>query len=100
MSKLSIPYVSSPILSIECFLFVCLLVGCLFGAFVCLLVGRGALTRGTFWEYICDMIKRNESDVGNVVLEIIGKNNVQIPFVKILHNSVTRYPIVVGFGSK
>ena len=27
----------------------------------------------------CDMIKRNESDVGDVVLEILAKKRVQIP---------------------
>ena len=49
--------------------------------------------------YICDMIKRNESD--------IGQNSVQIPLFyivisieKILHNSVTRYPIVIVLVSK
>ena len=33
---------------------------------------------------ICDTIKRNESDVGDVVLEIIGKNSVQIPLFHIV----------------
>ena len=28
---------------------------------------------------ICDMIERNESDVGDVIFEILGKNSVQIP---------------------
>ena len=51
------------------------------------------------------MIKRNESDVGDVVFEILAKT-VSKYFCFILFlastnpNSVTRYPIVMGFASK
>ena len=51
------------------------------------------------------MIKRNESDVGDVVFEILAKTVFKfrcfIMFLALsnLHNSVTRYPIVMGFAS-
>ena len=50
---------------------------------------------------ICDMIKRNESDVGNIVLEIMAKIVFKFfvlycfYFWQIDHNSVTRYPVNV-----
>ena len=53
---------------------------------------------------ICDMIKRNESDVGHIDFEILAKTVFKflffIVFLQILHNSLTRYLIVMGFGSK
>ena len=54
---------------------------------------------------ICDMIKRNESDVGDVVFEILAKTVFKfLYFILFLalsnHNSVTRYPIVKRFASK
>ena len=33
---------------------------------------------------MCDTIKRNESDVGDVVFETIGKNSIQIPLFHIV----------------
>ena len=49
------------------------------------------------------MIKRNESDVGYVVFEILAKTVIKffrfILFLA-LSNPVTRYPIVMGFASK
>ena len=56
--------------------------------------------------YICDMIKRNESDVGDVVFEILAKTVFKFLYfilflaLSIRRNSVTRYPIVTGFASK
>ena len=50
----------------------------------------------------CDMIKRNESDVGNVVIDILAKTVFKFLFLycfyncQILPNSVTRYPFVMG----
>ena len=55
---------------------------------------------------LCDMIKRNESDVGRIVFEILAKTVFKflcfILFLhcQILHNPVTRYPIVMGISSK
>ena len=46
---------------------------------------------------ICDMIKRNESDVGNVFFGFECSNSFILYCFEhspILHNSVTRYPII------
>ena len=50
------------------------------------------------YVYICDMIKRNESDVGHIVFEILAKTAFKflcfilfLAFTKILHNFVTIY---------
>ena len=42
------------------------------------------------------MIKGNESDIANIVFEILARKE----FRFLLINSVTRYPILMGFASK
>ena len=49
---------------------------------------------------ICDMIKRNKSDVGDVDFEILAKTVLKFLCFILFHNSLTRYPIVMGFASK
>ena len=48
------------------------------------------------------MIKRNESDVTYIVLrvQIILCYSVFNIILKIVHNSVTKHPIIMGFASK
>ena len=44
------------------------------------------------WFEICDMIKRNESDVGDVVFEILAnKNSVQISLFYIVFSIVKSF---------
>ena len=51
---------------------------------------------------ICDMVKKNESDVGDVVFEILAKTVFKFHIVFSIVKSfyVTRYPIVMGLASK
>ena len=53
---------------------------------------------------ICDMIKRNESDVGDIVFELLAKNSVHILLFYIVFSIgiffITRCPILMRFASK
>ena len=59
---------------------------------------------------ICDMIKRNESDVGHVVFEILAKTVFTLiplfycfqqidKFFITLDNQISNSPIIMGFAS-
>ena len=57
--------------------------------------------------HICDMIKGNESDVGDIVLEILAKKEVKFFCFYIVFSAdksfltlQPRHPICMGFASK